>query len=98
MKHRIICACALVAMVLALAFPVAVPAAPPTPHAQPAPANAAAAAAEKHHHIREAIDALRAARSDLMAASHDFGGHREEAVRSIDASIHQLEVCLQYDN
>ena len=96
MKHRIICALALVALVLALAFPVAVPAAPPAPHAQPTPA--AAAAAEKHHHIHDAIDALRAARADLMSASHDFGGHREEAVRSIDASIHQLEVCLQYDN
>jgi hypothetical protein len=95
MKHRLVCACALVALVLALAFPVAVPAAPPAPHAQPAAANAAAA--EQHHHIHEAIDALRAARADLMAASHDFGGHREEAVRSIDASIHQLEVCLQYD-
>ena len=96
MKHRIICALALFALVLALAFPVAVPAAP---HTQPGrAAAAAAAAAEKHHHIHEAIDALRAARADLMAASHDFGGHREEAVRSIDASIHQLEVCLQYDN
>jgi hypothetical protein len=95
MKHRIICALALFALVLALAFPVAVPAAP---HAQPTPATAGAAAAEKHHHIHEAIDALRAARADLMAASHDFGGHREEAVRSIDASIHQLEICLQYDN
>jgi hypothetical protein len=93
MKHRIICALALVALVLALAFPVAVPAARPTPHAQPTPA----AAAEKHHHIHDAIEALRAARGDLMEASHDFGGHREEAVRSIDASIHQLEICLQYD-
>jgi hypothetical protein len=97
MKHRIVCALALVALVLALAFPVAVPAAPPAPHAQPTPAAAAAAAAEKHHHIHDAIDALRAARGDLMEASHDFGGHREEAVRSIDASIHQLEICLQYD-
>jgi hypothetical protein len=97
MKQRIISALALVALVLSLAFPVAVPAAPPAPHAQPGPA-AAAAAAQKHHHIHEAIDALRAARADLMAASHDFGGHREEAVRSIDASIHQLEICLQFDN
>jgi hypothetical protein len=95
MKSRIIGCLALVALVLALAFPMAVPAAPPAPHAQPN--AAAAAAAEKHHHIHEAIDALRAARADLMEASHDFGGHREEAVRSIDASIHQLEICLQYD-
>jgi hypothetical protein len=101
MKHRnfvMVMGClALVALVLALAFPVAVPAAPPAPHAQPNAAAAPAAAAEKHHHIHEAIDALRAARADLMEASHDFGGHREEAVRSIDASIHQLEICLQYD-
>ena len=99
MKHRyigrLIGFLALVALVLTLAFPMAVPAAPPAPHAQPTPA--AAAAAEKHHHIHEAIDALRSARGDLMEASHDFGGHREEAVRSIDASIHQLEICLQYD-
>ncbi len=40
---------------------------------------------------------MRSARADLMEASHDFGGHREEAVRSIDGSIHQLEICLQYD-
>jgi hypothetical protein len=97
MKHRILSALALVALVLALSFPVAVPAAPPAPHAQPT-AAAPAPAPEKHHHIREAIDALRAARADLMAASHDFGGHREEAVHQIDASIHQLEICLQYDN
>ena len=97
MKHRIISALALAALVLALTFPAAVPAAPPAPHAQPGAAAAAAAAAEKHHHIHDAIDALRSARADLMAASHDFGGHREEAVRSIDASIHQLEICLQYD-
>jgi hypothetical protein len=99
MKHRYMATflgcLALVALVLVLAFPMAVPAAPPTTHAQPN--AAAAAAAEKHHHIHEAIDALRSARADLMEASHDFGGHREEAVRSIDASIHQLEVCLQYD-
>jgi hypothetical protein len=99
MKHRIICALALFALVLALAFPVVAPAAP-APHAKAipaAPGNAAAAAAEKHHHIHDAIDALRSARSDLMQASHDFGGHREEAIRAIDASIHQLEICLQYD-
>jgi len=96
MKHRIICAFALVALVLALAFPVAVPAAPPAPHAKATPAPAPAAA-EKHHHIHDAIDSLRSARADLMQASHDFGGHREEAVRAIDGAIHQLEVCLQYD-
>ncbi len=94
MKNRLMYLFAIVALVFALAFPVVAPAAPPTPNPQPTPA---AAAAERHHHIREAIEALRSARADLMAASHDFGGHREEAVRSIDASIHQLEICMQYD-
>lgn len=95
MKNRLVYLFAIVALVFALSFPVVAPAAPPAPKTQPTPA--AAAAAEKHHHIHDAIDALRSARGDLMAASHDFGGHREEAVRSIDASIHQLEICLQYD-
>jgi hypothetical protein len=95
MKNRLVYLFAIVALVLALSFPVVAPAAPPSPKPQPTPA--AAAAAERHHHIHDAIDALRSARGDLMEASHDFGGHREEAVRSIDASIHQLEICLQYD-
>jgi hypothetical protein len=95
MKNRLVYMFAIVALGFALAFPVVAPAAPPAPNPQPTPA--AAAAAERHHHIREAIEALRSARADLMAASHDYGGHREEAVRSIDASIHQLEICMQYD-
>jgi hypothetical protein len=94
MKNRLMYAFALVALVFALAFPVVAPAAPPAPKPQPTPA---ATPAPEHHHIHEAIDALRAARNDLNQASHDFGGHRVEAIRSIDESIHQLEVCLQYD-
>ncbi len=93
MKNRLVYAFAIVAFVLALSFPVVAPAAPPATKPQPAPATAA----EPHHHIHEAIDALRAARNDLNQAPHDFGGHRAEAIRSIDESIHQLEVCLQYD-
>jgi hypothetical protein len=95
MKNRLVYLFAVVALVLALSFPVVAPAAPPAPKPQPTPA--AAPAPERHHHIHEAIDALRAARADLMAADHDFGGHRAEAVGAIDASIHQLEICLQYD-
>jgi hypothetical protein len=95
MKNRLMYALAIVALVFALAFPVVAPAAPPSPKPQPAPA--AAAAAQRHHHIHDAIDALRAARTDLTDAPHDFGGHRADAVRSIDESIRQLQICLQYD-
>lgn len=97
MKHRILSLLVMMVLVLALTFPVAVPAALPTGNAQPKTATAAAAAAEEHPEIHEAISALRRAREHLQHARHDFGGHREEALRATDEAIHQLEVCLQYD-
>jgi hypothetical protein len=51
---------------------------------------------EHHPRIHEALHALREARVELKEAKHDYGGHRDEAIRAIDASIHQLEVCLKY--
>ncbi len=93
MKNRLTYAFAVVALVLALSFPILAPAAPPAPTPHPTPA----AAAERHQHIHDAIESLRSARADLMAAEHDFGGHREAAVRAIDESIHQLEICMKYD-
>jgi hypothetical protein len=93
-KNWLVYAFAVVALVFALAFPMRSPAAPPAPKPQPVPA---AAPAEPHPHIREAIEALRSARNDLNKASHDFGGHRADAIRTIDESIHQLQICLQYD-
>ncbi len=52
---------------------------------------------EAHPAIRAAIRSLERAKSDLEHASHDFGGHRVEAIRSIDESIKQLTLALQYD-
>ena len=81
MRRHLLAAVVVITLVLALTFPVAVPAAPPV----------------AHHHIREAIASLRDAREDLEHASHDFGGHRAEAVGAIDRAVEQLKVCLQYD-
>jgi len=78
------------ALVLVLTFPVAVPAAPPTPQPHPA-------APERHPEIHDAIASLRNAREHLQHADHDFGGHRVEAIRAIDESLHQLQLCLQFD-
>jgi hypothetical protein len=75
-------AVALVALVLAMTFPTALP---------------AAASPAAHHHIHEAMASLRSAREDLQQASHDFGGHRREAVGAIDRALEQLQICLQYD-
>ena len=54
-------------------------------------------AAERHPEIHRAIAALRAARGHLQEASHDFGGHKADAIRATDEAIRQLEICLKYD-
>ena len=72
-----------------------VPAAAAVPAATPQPAPAALP--EPHPEIREAIASLRRAKDHLEHAAHDFGGHRVEAIKAIDESLHQLQDCLKYD-
>lgn len=52
---------------------------------------------EHHPAIRNAIDALVTARSDLQHADHDFGGHRVAAIDAIDHALEQLRLALQFD-
>ncbi|HEY4304577.1 MAG TPA: hypothetical protein VGM82_08930 [Gemmatimonadaceae bacterium] len=52
---------------------------------------------EPHPHIRQAITELQAARKELSTAAHDFGGHRAEALRAVDAAIVQLREAQKYD-
>ncbi|HLH31022.1 MAG TPA: hypothetical protein VKY31_07450 [Terriglobia bacterium] len=54
-------------------------------------------AREQHPHIRAALRELREARQELQTAAHDFGGHRKEALESVDNAIKQLDLALQYD-
>jgi hypothetical protein len=54
-------------------------------------------AREQHPHIRAALQELREARHELETAAHDFGGHRKEAIESVDNAIKQLQLALQYD-
>jgi hypothetical protein len=61
-----------------------------------AAAAGTASAAGPHPHIHIALDALRAARQELVTAATDFGGHRVDALAAVDAAIAQLNVCLQY--
>jgi hypothetical protein len=49
-----------------------------------------------HPRIAAAIAALRDARSYMVAAPHDFGGHKAEAVRACDDAIRQLNLALAY--
>ena len=52
---------------------------------------------ERHPNIHRAIAALEEAKVELKTAAHDFGGHREAALKECDAAIAQLKLALQYD-
>ena len=64
---------------------------------QQAAAPARKARTEPHPEIRKAIAALERAKYDLQHASHDFGGHRADALAATDKAIEQLKLALQYD-
>lgn len=52
---------------------------------------------EPHPHIRAAVVELQQAREELRTAARDFGGHRADAIRAVDAAIKQLRIAQQYD-
>lgn len=102
MRHRLLSFVVMFILILVLTFPAGAPAAPPAHNAQPAAAAPALhanpnATPEPHPEIREAIESLRRAKEHLEHASHDFGGHRVEAIKAIDEATHQLQDCLRYD-
>jgi hypothetical protein len=49
-----------------------------------------------HPRLVAAITAIRDARAYLMEAPHDFGGHKEAAVRACDEAIRQLDLARAY--
>jgi len=69
--------------------------------ARPVPSQQTTSAArerrEPHPEIRKAITALERAKYDMQHASHDFGGHRVNAIAACDRAIEQLRLALQYD-
>jgi len=93
----VICALALCLSVTSTPASPKTPAAAAVPAAAAQPAAAPAALPEPHPEIREAMESLRRAKDHLEHAAHDFGGHRVEAIKAIDESMHQLQECLKYD-
>jgi hypothetical protein len=85
-------------LLLTLAFPVAAagPKAPatPAPAAAAPAAPAAAAMPERHPHIDEALEHMRAAKHELDIAEHDFDGHRAKSVEHLNQAIHEAEICM----
>jgi hypothetical protein len=61
----------------------------------PATGEGAQGKHERHPHIRAAIHELREAAREMKEAAHDFGGHREEALKATDVAIEQLKICLE---
>jgi hypothetical protein len=102
MKVKILGVVILAALILAVAFSASAPAAPNKANANAFPAaapqpNATTAVPADHPEIHDALASLHHAKEHLEHAAHDFGGHRVEAIRAIDESIRQLEICLKYD-
>jgi hypothetical protein len=90
-------------LLLTLASPVAAagpkPLAAPVNSAVAAPVPAAAAAAaaavpERHPHIDEALESMRAAKHHLESAEHDFDGHRAKAIEHLNQAIREAEICM----
>ncbi len=56
----------------------------------------ASAQGKVHHpHLHHALRELREARTELKEAKHDFGGHREKALKATDAAIEQIDKALR---
>ena len=49
---------------------------------------------ERHPHIDEALESMRAAKKHLESAEHDFHGHRVKAIEHLNQAIHEAEICM----
>ena len=52
---------------------------------------------ERHPKIHAAIGALEAAKTELEHADSDFGGHKKDAIESVDNALKQLRLALQFE-
>lgn len=84
------------ALVLMLAFSAsAAPKAPAAPAVVAVPVAAVPAATpERHPHIDEALEHMRAAKHELEIAEHDFDGHRAKSLDHLNGAIHEAEICM----
>ena len=91
MKRRLILVMSSIAVLCALAIPVFHSAAAKAA-ASPAPA---AAAPDRHPEYHDALEALGNARRHLEKAEGDGYGHRDRAMRAVDAAIDECNQALQ---
>jgi hypothetical protein len=48
-------------------------------------------------HMQAALDLLRNARRELVAATSDKGGHRANAIKAVDRAINEVERGIAFD-
>jgi hypothetical protein len=90
----------LIAATLLLAMASPLSAGGPKIAAAPLPVAAApsvavpAAVPERHPHIDEALESMRAAKRHLESAEHGFNGHRVKAIEHLDRAIREAEICM----
>ena len=49
----------------------------------------------RHPKLASAYDALKDAKEEMVTSKHDYKGHREEAVKSIEHAMHQIAICME---
>jgi L-lactate utilization protein LutB len=49
---------------------------------------------KNHPHLRHSLHEMREARTELKEAKHNFGGHREKAIKDLNVAIDQVEKCI----
>jgi hypothetical protein len=54
-----------------------------------------AAEGPRHPHMHHALYELAETRKELKEAAHDFGGHREKALKAVDEAVTQMEKALE---
>lgn len=57
-------------------------------------AAAPVATPERHPHIDEALEHMRAAKHELEVAEHDFDGHRVKSIEHLSQAMHEAEICM----
>jgi len=85
------------ALVTALAGSLSFARAQSTNSATPAPGvgAGASAAALRQTAIYKAITALNAAKREMSIATHDYGGHKKDAMDACTKAMTQLELALE---
>jgi len=84
-------------LLFALAFPVAAggPKVPAAAVAAVPVAPMPVATPERHPHIDEALEHMRAAKHELESAEHDFDGHRMKSIEHLDQAMREAEICMK---